>query len=134
MWRLSSVITLVMVFSLVFAETERPMQNRYFLSNGKPFAKVAGKTREPKTVIDTVNVVSGQGVLLLNKEFNRERHSVRGTSNLNIFATATGILDSVSETVYSYSCYVSRLGDSVIVKSSGGSADTSKVAVQIVLK
>lgn len=131
------LIALLCVSALALAQerkTKRPTGERYFFANGKHFAKVAGKTREPKQVIDTVNIVAGQGTLILNKNFNREGNSVVASSRGDLFATVTGILDDISSTVYSYSCYISKAGDSVIVKSSGGAADTSKVAVQIVLK
>lgn len=105
-----------------------------FLGSGKRFAKVAGRTKEPKIVVDTVNVVAGFGTLVLNKEFSREKHSVSATSRSDVFITATGLIVDTSKTVYYYGCYLSAKGDTVKIKSSGGSADTSKVVVQVVLK
>ena len=84
--------------------------------------------------MDTVNVVAGYGTLLLNKDFNREKHSVRATSSSDMFITATGLISDTSKTVRYYGCYLSQSGDSVIIKSSGGATDTSKVVVQIILK
>lgn len=125
--KLLILLILLLIPMAVFGQT-------IFQGNGKRFSKVAQKTREPKIIVDTVNVVAGFGTLVLNKTFTREKHSVAATDNMNIFITVTGLITDTSETVYYYGCYLSKGGDSIIVKSSGGTADTSKVVVQIILK
>lgn len=122
----SRVLLILLIPGMLFAQS-------IFFGNGKKFAKVAQKTREPKIIVDTVNVVGGFGVLVLNKNFTRERNSVSGTSNLNMFITATGIITDTSKAVRYYGCYLSKSGDTVIVKSSV-STDTSKVVIQLILK
>ncbi len=127
MWRYSKFVLILLVPMAV-------MGQGIFFGNGKKFSKVAQRTREPKIIVDTVNVVAGFGTLLLNKTFNREKNSVSATDNMNIFITATGLITDTSETVYYYGCYLSKTGDSIIVKSSGGTADTSKVVIQAIVK
>lgn len=123
----SKILLIALIPVLVFGQN-------IFLGNGKRFAKVASKTKEPKIIVDTVNVVAGYGTLVLNKDFSREKHSVSATSRSNMFITATGLIADTSKAVYYYGCYLSAKGDTVMIKSSGGAADTNKVVVQIVLK
>lgn len=106
----------------------------FFFANGSRFAKVIRSTKEPKFVVDTVRIVAGYGTLVLNKNFNREKHSVSGTNDLNVYPTITGLLGDTTETVYAYGCYISKTGDTLKIVSSGGSADTSKVVVQVIVK
>lgn len=106
----------------------------FFFANGSRFAKVIRSTKEPKFVVDTVNIVAGFGTLVLNENFNRESHSVSGTSDKHVYPTVTGLLGDTTETAYAYGCYISRTGDTIKIVSSGGSADTSKVVVQIIVK
>lgn len=127
MWRYSKFVLIFLVPAVV-------MGQGIFFGNGKKFSKVAQRTKEPKIIVDTVNVVAGFGTLLLNKTFNREKNSVSATDDMNIFITVTGLIADTSKTVYFYGCYLSKTGDTVIVKSSGGAADTSKVVVQAILK
>lgn len=125
--RYSRFLLILIIPATLFAQS-------FFFADGARFAKVVRSTKEPKFIVDTVSVVSGYGILVLNKNFNREKHSVSGTSNRTVFPTITGIINDTTETHYFYACVISNTGDTLTIKSSGGAADTSKVVVQIIVK
>lgn len=121
------LLLVVGVFAMVAAQ-------QTFDSRGKPLRKVARNSAEPKMVMDTVSVIAGFGTLNLNSTFSKRKHRVSATSGTKILATITQIMSDTSGTVYTYSYVPSEDGKSLTIKSSGGAADTSLVAVQIFLR
>ncbi len=64
-----------------------------FDSKGKPFAKVAQQTREPKVVIDTIEIRAGWGSMEFNDLFTRKTHNVAPTSLNDLFVSITVVAD-----------------------------------------
>jgi len=107
---------------------------RVFDRNGKPFAKQSQRTQEPKQIVDTVKITAGVGRMVLNNAFTKSKHKVSATSDSHFRASISQILTDTSNTVYYYGYYISKNGDTLIVKSSGGTADTGYVSVSAILK
>lgn len=105
-----------------------------FSGDGEIFGRRAQETREPIIVVDTVSVVAGYGSLQLSETFNMKKRNVSPSSKNSLFATVTPILTDSTGTVYYYGYSFKANENRVIVKSSGGAADTGKVAIQIILR
>jgi hypothetical protein len=115
----------LLFFGITFSQT--------FDTKGKRLLKTANKTRNPKTIVDTVKMSAGIGFVVLNVRFQRGRSSVKASSNKHLFATITQILNDTSETVNYYAYYASKKGDSLIIKSNSNT-DTSLVVVKIFVR
>ena len=127
---MNKFILIMIVILAIPISAQRP-----FLANGERFAKELQKTRKPIVVIDTVRVVAGYGTLSLNKNFkSQNKHSVAPTSANTLYATITAIIVDTTKMVYSYAYVRSSMGDSLTIKSSGGTADTCTVVVHIYLR
>lgn len=106
-----------------------------YQADGSLFTKVPGKSRSPVVVIDTVQIIAGFGKLGLRKTFSSKReHSVAPTKPTTLYAVITPILGDTTKTVYYYGYALNLVGDTLTVKSSGGTADTGCVAVHIYLR
>lgn len=128
MYRISFMLILsVLIFTSALGQ-------RVFNRDGKPFAKQSQKTQEPKVIVDTVKVTAGIGKMVLNSSFKKGNHKVSATSSANFRATISQILADTSNIVYYYAYYISKNGDTLIVKSSGLTADTGYVAVTAYVK
>ena len=119
------IFTILLMFSLATAQN-------IFESNGKPFAKVKQRYREPKIVVDTVRMVSGFGYSALNNSFTKGQHAVGASVTNVIYAVANKLLSDSSDTVFSYGIYP-KSEDTLLIKSSD-SGDTGKVQVIMILK
>ncbi len=106
-----------------------------YQADGQLFTKIPGKTRSPVVVIDTVQIIAGYGKLGLRKNFSSKReHSVAPTKPTTLYAIITPILGDTTKTVYYYGYALNRVGDTLTIKSSGGTADTGCVAIHIYLR
>jgi hypothetical protein len=105
-----------------------------FDHQGKPFAKRQQETAEPKIIVDTVTITAGWGNLELNSNFTKGQHNVAPSSGDNLYAVVTPVLTDSTENVYYYGYSYVESEHRLIVKSSGGTADTGKVIIQIFLK
>lgn len=106
----------------------------FFFADGNRFGKRGQETKQPMIVVDTVKVVSGYGSIDLNDRFESGAHNVAPSSSGSIYASIGQVLDDSTETVYYYG-YVYKANERrLIIKSNGGSADTGKVAIQIILR
>lgn len=106
-----------------------------YQADGSLFTKLPGKTRSPIVVIDTVQIIAGFGKLGLRRTFSSKReHSVSPTKPATLYAVITPILGDTTKTVYYYGYALNKVGDTLTVKSSGGTADTGCVAVHIYLR
>ena len=114
----------------VFVMAQTPI----FFGDGGVFGKVTGKTRLPVVVIDTVAITAGYGILRLNRQIKTQIKNVIPTSKRTLYATITPILSDTTKLVYYYGYTVNNTGDTLTIKSSGGTADTGCVAIQIYLR
>lgn len=105
-----------------------------FNAKGKPFAKRQGRTQEPKIIVDTVRIVAGYGSLSLTTNFTSSQHRTAATSVGNVYAQISRLLTDSTKAVYSYSYAVADKGARLVIKSSGGTADTGKVVVTCFVK
>ena len=112
---------LFLVFVCLLLMSSVSNGQRVFNRNGKPFAKQAQKTQEPKIIVDTVKIIGGVGKMVLNSSFKKGQHKVSATSNNNFRATISQILSDTSNVVYYYGYYISKNGDTLIVKSNNHS-------------
>lgn len=124
---------IILIFSALILLPCVSNGQRVFDRNGKPFAKQFQKTQEPKIIIDTVKITSGVGKMILNSSFKKGKHQVSATSNNDFRATISQILSDTSKTPYYYGYYISKNGDTLIIKSNNV-ADTGYVAVTAYLK
>lgn len=122
------LVLLVCISAAFGAET------KIFNAKGKPFSKRQGQTQEPKIIVDTVRVVGGYGSLSLTTNFTNSQHRTAATSAGNVYAQISRLLTDSTKAVYSYSYSVADKGARLVIKSSGGSADTGKVVVTCFVK
>lgn len=135
--RSNSVLNLLIalaIIALALLVVDLVYGQNIFDAKGKPFAKRAQQTREPKIIVDTVSIVAGHGALPLNDKFSSGSHSVSATDSMNIWATATKILADTTDTPYAYGCYPVANGTSIKIVSSGGAADTGRVVIVAFIK
>jgi hypothetical protein len=123
------LLALFLCGSLCFAG-----ETKIFNGQGKPFAKRQGQTQEPKIIVDTVRIVAGFGSLSLTTGFTSRQHRTAATSASNVFAQISRLLTDSTKDVYSYSYSVADKGARLVIKSSGGTADTGKVVVTCIVK
>ena len=122
----------VSVLLLVIASIEA---QKAYQADGQLFTKILGKTRTPIVVIDTVQIIAGYGELGLRKNFSSKgERSVAPTKPTTLYAVIAPILRDTTKTVYFYGYALNGAGDTLTVKSSGGTADTGCVAVHIYLR
>ena len=131
---------LVAVFTVAMAQTDgrEGLIDIMFNAQGKPFAKVQQQTREPKILIDTVEVRAGWGELALNSRFSDREHSVTPTSIDHCFAMITKVVDDstslVGDTIArSFSYTLSKDKTRLLVRSSV-TDDTVRAVVVAILK
>lgn len=95
---------------------------KMFTADGKPFSKVQQKTKNPKIVIDTVQIKAGWGTMTLNEQFSESKHNVTPTSINDIRATITLIADDSaslgSATMRTFGYTLSSNKNRLIVRSS----------------
>lgn len=87
-----------------------------FNAAGKPLAKQAQRTREPKIVLDTLRLSGGFGVLRLNQAFKKGKHSVVASTVNNMKVQVTQVITDTTDAVNYYG--VLKYIDSILIKSS----------------
>lgn len=102
---------------------------KVFDKAGKPFAKRTNKYQRPKAIVDTVKIVAGWGQCKLNSRFQRLQHRTAATSALAAYPVVTPLLSDTTKTVYYYAVSVKDNGKRIVIKSSGGTADTGVVVL-----
>jgi len=111
--------------------------DKMFTADGKPFAKVQQKTKNPKIVIDTVQIRAGWGSMVLNKQFSESKHNVTPTSINDIRATITLIADDSaslgSATMRTFGYTLSADKNRLIVRSSE-TGDTVRAVITAYIK
>ncbi len=128
MYVLSKIIIIILLWAGVTCGQD------LFDGNGKPFEKVLQNTKQPKIIIDTVDITNGFGNLVLNNRFQRKNHDVSSTDSTTIWAVITPILSDTTGTVYYYGYAVSKGGDTIKVISNGGGSDDGKVCIVAFIK
>jgi len=126
--RLIRILLICLIPAFVFAQTP------IYFGDGGIFGKVSGKTRLPVIVIDTVAITAGYGTFKLNRQIKKRVKNVIPTNKQTLYATITPILGDTTKTVYFYGYTINNAGDSLMVKSSGGTADTGCVVIQIFMR
>lgn len=126
--RWSRLLILLLMPMFVFAQT--PIH----FGDGGVFGAISRKTRLPIIVIDTVAITAGFGTFKLNKRIKSQIKNVIPTAKQTLYATITPILRDTSKIVYSYGYTINDAADTLMVKSSGGTADTGCVVIQIFMR
>lgn len=121
---------LILLLMPIFVLAQTPIR----FGDGGVFGKISGKTRLPVIVIDTVAITAGFGTFKLNKRIKSQIKNVIPTAKQTLYATITPILRDTSKTVYFYGYAINDAGDTLMVKSSGGTADTGCVVIQIFMR
>lgn len=139
-----SLVMVIIVLMVVLAQTQEQEQKderigRFinkpggppgiFTGNGYVLAKVHGRTRRPKIVVDTVRFSGSKYASLnLNSTFGLGLHSVSATSINNIYVVAIQLLEDSTATVNDYAVYPADQGRRLLIISSNAN-DSSKVSV-----
>lgn len=109
-------------------------QRTVFHADGKPVSRRQNRSQEPKEVIDTVKIVGGFGEMKFRNSFAARSHFTAPTGKKALYAHITRVLSDSTETVYSYSYVYDDKQKRLVVKSSGGTADTGQVVVTCYVK
>lgn len=106
-----------------------------FYSTGDRFNRADKNipSRQPYEVVSDVQLSSGVGRVILNVNFQQQRHNVVATSKADIFPSVSQILYDTSMTVRYYGFYISDNLETLLVKSSSAT-DTSTVRVRILMR
>ena len=140
---MTRLLSIMLILCFSFASATPPFQSgkthpfnqdegsdvKVFDKAGKPFAKRIKIYQRPKVIVDTVRVVAGWGQCKLNDRFQRLQHRTAATSALAAYPTVTQLLSDTSKTVYYYAVSVEDNGKRIVIKSSGGTADTGVVVL-----
>lgn len=106
-------------------------------ADGKPFGRVTGKTRQPVTIVDSVQMSSGFGTLSFNLTTDGVRKTTNPSDSSFVFAFFTQRTVDTSATPNQYSYTVLKNGQrqvSGIRVVSSDANDSARVDVYVIVK